>query len=84
MQFNQKRQLKQEFQFTADMRENSKKIIKIIEKFEAEVQESLNVTYEEMPEKFFKKLRKITPYTKTKMSWNLNAIKMNHHLLSKK
>ena len=40
--------------------------------------------YEEMPEKFFKKLRKITPYTKTKMAWNLNAIKMNHHLLSKK
>lgn len=30
VQFNQKRQLKQEFQFTADMKENSKNIIKII------------------------------------------------------
>lgn len=83
VQFNQKRQLKKEFQFSAEMKENSKKIIKIIEAFEASVQSQLNDVYEEMPEKFFKKLRRIAPYTKTKMAWNINAIKMNHHLLSK-
>lgn len=53
----------------------------MIEKFEAEVQEDLNVLYDEMPNKFFKKLRKLAPYTKTKMSWNINSIKMNQNLL---
>jgi hypothetical protein len=30
---------------------------------------------------FFKHLRRITPYTKTKMNWNLNALKMNKNLI---
>ena len=34
VQFNQKKQLKQEFQFSADMKENAKKIIEVVEKFE--------------------------------------------------
>lgn len=34
-----------------------------------------------MPNKFFKKLRRLAPYTKTKMSWNINSIKMNQNLL---
>lgn len=33
VQFNQKKQLKQEFKFTPDMKENSRTIISIIEKF---------------------------------------------------
>lgn len=34
-----------------------------------------------MPIKFFKKLRKLAPYTKSKMSWNINAVKMNQNLM---
>jgi len=34
-----------------------------------------------MPTGFFKKLRKIVPLTKTKMVWNINAVKMNRNLL---
>ena len=33
-----------------------------------------------MPNGFFKHLRRITPLTKTKMAWNINAIKMNRNL----
>jgi hypothetical protein len=35
-----------------------------------------------MPNTFFKQLRRITPLTKTKMVWNINAIKMNRNLMS--
>lgn len=59
-------------------------IVKVIKSFEISVQNSLNNIYEEMPEKFFKKLRRLAPYTKTKMSWNLNSIKMNHNILEGK
>ena len=38
VQFNKKKQLKQEFQFSADMKESAKKIIEIVEKFEGQVQ----------------------------------------------
>lgn len=65
------------------MHESAKAIAKIIEKFEAEVQDQLNVVYEDMPNKFFKKLRRLAPYTKTKMTWNINSIKMNQNLLGK-
>jgi len=40
--------------------------------------------YEEMPKGFFKNLRRITPLTNTKMSWNINSIKMNRNLLDLK
>ena len=66
------------------MSENSQNITKNIKSFEATVQESLNGIYDDMPDKFFKKLRRLAPYTKTKMNWNLNAIKMNHNLLEGK
>jgi hypothetical protein len=45
------------------------------------VQAHLNEVYEEMPAKFFKKLRMITPFSKTKMVWNINAVKMNKNLM---
>jgi hypothetical protein len=33
-----------------------------------------------MPNAFFKNLRRIVPVTKTKMIWNVNALKMNKNL----
>jgi hypothetical protein len=33
-----------------------------------------------MPNGFFKNLRRLAPVTKTKMAWNINAIKMNKNL----
>lgn len=81
VQFNQKKNIKSDFQFTENMADNSKNIMKIIERLEGEVQASLSILYEEMPNGFFKNLRRVTPLTKTKMVWNLNAIKMNRNLL---
>lgn len=81
MQFNQKKNIKSDFQFTENMADNAKNIMKIIERLEGEIQASLSVLYEEMPNGFFKNLRRVTPLTKTKMVWNLNAIKMNRNLL---
>lgn len=81
MQFQQKKNFSKEFAFNADMAVNAKSILKLIESFEGEVQESLNKVYEEMPNGFFKYLRRVTPLTKTKMVWNINAIKMNRNLL---
>ena len=63
------------------MAENAKNIVKIIERLEGEVQASLSQLYEDMPGGFFKHLRRVTPLTKTKMVWNINAIKMNRNLL---
>lgn len=63
------------------MPENAKNIAKIIEQAEGEIQSNLNDLYEEMPNTFFKHLRRITPLTKTKMVWNINAIKMNRNLM---
>lgn len=81
MQFNQRKNIKKEFTFTEDMAENAKNIIKVIENAEGEVQSNLNDLYEEMPTGFFKHLRRVVPFTKTKMAWNINAIKMNRNLL---
>lgn len=81
VQFNQKRTVKADFQFQESMAENAKNIIKVIERLEGDVQASLSQLYEEMPAGFFKHLRRVTPLTKTKMVWNLNAIKMNRNLL---
>jgi hypothetical protein len=63
------------------MGESAKKMIKIIDRFEGEMQIELGKVYEEMPGNFFKNLRRIAPVTKTKMSWNINAIKMNQNLM---
>lgn len=63
------------------MIENAKNIIKTIERLEGDIQAGLTTLYEEMPAGFFKNLRRVTPLTKTKMVWNLNAIKMNRNLL---
>lgn len=81
VQFNNKRVHKEEFQFSGDMAENSKLIVEIIKNFEASVQSSLDNMYEQIPGTEFKKLRRLAPYTKTKMSWNLNSIKINHNIL---
>lgn len=62
------------------MEENANKIIKVIETFECQVQKSLGQTYEDMPNGFFKHLRRIVPVTKVKMSWNIHALKMNKNL----
>jgi hypothetical protein len=59
---------------------NAKNIIKIIEEAEGDIQKNLGDLYDEMPTGFFKHLRRITPLTKTKMAWNINAIKMNRNL----
>ena len=84
VQFNQKKIIKKDFNFTEDMLENAKNIIKIIEHSEGEIQSNLNDLYEEMPAGFFKHLRRVVPFTKTKMAWNINAIKMNRNLLGMK
>jgi len=62
------------------MASNAKNIIKFIENIEGDIQKNLGDLYEEMPNGFFKHLRRITPLTKTKMVWNINAIKMNRNL----
>ena len=82
VQFNQKKTVRQEFVFTEDNGENAKNIMKVIENAEGQVQSNLNDLYEEMPNSFFKHLRRAVPLTKTKMVWNINAIKMNQNLLS--
>lgn len=81
VQFNQKKNVSSEFQFSENMAESAKDIVKIIERLEGEVQAALGQLYEEMPTGFFKNLRRVTPVTKTKMVWNLNSIKMNKNLL---
>jgi len=63
------------------MNENGTKIVQIIEAFEQGIQNGLEDVYEHMQGGFFKHLRRITPYTKTKMNWNVNALKMNKNLL---
>lgn len=80
VQFNQKKNISKEFQFEEDMAQNAKNIIKIIEQTEGDIQQGLNDLYDEMPAKFFKHLRRIAPLTKSKMAWNINAIKMNRNL----
>lgn len=52
----------------------------MIEGFECQIQKNLNHTYEEMPNGFFKHLRRIVPVTKVKMIWNVHALKMNKNL----
>lgn len=63
------------------MENNAKNIIKVIEKYENEIQSKLGQLYEEMEEGFFKKLRRIAPFTKTKMNWNVNSVKMNKNIM---
>jgi len=62
------------------MAANAKNIIKIIENAEGDIQKNLSDLYEEMPNGFFKHLRRIAPVTKTKMSWNINSINMNRNV----
>jgi hypothetical protein len=45
VQFNQKKNVKYEFQFKESMPENAKNIVKIIENLEGDVQASLNTLY---------------------------------------
>jgi len=84
VQFNQKKNVKAEFLFSESMADSAKNIIKAIERLEGEVQAALGQLYEEMPNGFFKNLRRVTPVTKTKMVWNINSIKMNQNLLGLK
>ena len=44
------------------------------------MQKSLGEIYEEMPNGFFKHLRRVVPVTKTTMVWNVHALKMNKNL----
>jgi capping protein (actin filament) muscle Z-line, alpha len=81
VQFNQKRNIKKDFAFKEDMTENAKNIIKVIEFAEGDIQSNLNDLYDEMPNSFFKNLRRVMPKTKLKMVWNINSIKMNRNLL---
>lgn len=80
VQMNQDKNVSQDFVFSADMEENAIKIIKVIETQECLIQKKLGEIYEEMPNGFFKHLRRIVPVTKTTMIWNVNAIKMNKNL----
>lgn len=80
VQMNQDKTISEDFEFTADMEENSNKIVKVIEGFESKVQKNLSHIYEEMPKGFFKHLRRIVPVTKVKMVWNVHALKMNKNL----
>ena len=82
VQFQQKKNFNLEFQFEQDMQQNAKNIMALIEKSESQVQSQLNGLYEEMEDGFFKKLRRIAPFTKTKMVWNVNAVKMNKNIMN--
>ena len=81
VQLQQKKNIKLEFQFQEDMQANAKRIVELIEQAEQQVQKQLGELYEEMEDGFFKKLRRIAPFTKTKMAWNVNAVKMNRNLM---
>lgn len=37
--------------------------------------------YEEMPNEFFKHLRRVATIHKTKMNWNINAYQMNRNII---
>jgi capping protein alpha len=80
VQLNQKREMNEKFEFGRTMEETAKSIVRTIEKFETQVQETLRIVYDEMQNNFFKKLRKYAPYTKTRMTWNFNSLKMNQNL----
>lgn len=54
--------------------------MKVIEGAECQMQKSLGEIYEEMPNGFFKHLRRVVPVTKTTMVWNVHALKMNKNL----
>lgn len=54
--------------------------MKIVEDFECQVQTALGEVYEDMPDNFLKNLRKVVPFTKSKMIWNINSVKMNQNL----
>ena len=81
VQFNQKKTVNREFTFEESMSENAKNIMKVIEHVEGEIQSNLDDLFTEMPNGFFKHLRKIMPSHKAKMVWNINAIKMNKNLM---
>ena len=51
-----------------------------IEKLEGSLQRSLSELYEEVPEKFFKSLRRVIPFTKMKMDWNVAALSIKQNL----
>lgn len=77
---NQDKTLSEKFEFSGNMEENTNKIMKVIETFECQVQKNLGQTYENMPNGFFKHLRRTVPVTKVKMVWNIHALKMNKNL----
>jgi capping protein alpha len=45
-------------------------VVELIEKLETKLQTGLDVIYENMPDQFFKAMRRILPFTNTKMEWN--------------
>jgi capping protein alpha len=74
------------FDFTVG-RERSKAtvdtIVKLIEKAECDLQSKINDLYEnEMPNRFFKALRRIQPVTRVKMVWNIGIVDMKRNLES--
>ena len=55
-------------------------IVKRIREFETSVQDGLEEMYVSMNEETFKSMRRTLPISRTKMEWNVNAIKMVRQL----
>lgn len=74
------------FEFVVSTERNastSAAIVQAFEKAESQLQTKLDDLYEnDMPNRFFKALRRITPVTRVKMNWNMAAYGMKQNLES--
>ena len=57
-------------------------IVSAIEKLEGSLQSSLETLFEEIPDQFFRCLRRTIPFTKTKMDWNVATLTIKQNLQS--
>jgi capping protein alpha len=52
------------------------KVIDHIKQFEISIQSGLEEMYNAMNNETFKSMRRVMPITRTKMEWNINAVRM--------
>lgn len=53
------------------------KVVALIQSSESNVQAGLEDMYANMAEETFKAMRRVMPVKRTKMDWNINAVRMN-------
>jgi len=58
----------------------SELVVNLIDTAESDLQAGLEAMYASMNEETFKAMRRLMPITKTKMDWNVNAVRMVHQI----